>query len=72
MKKPVANELDWLLEACFKLFPNLGNGEQAKVLKFAGRCESAPRKSTRQRARNILMFRTYAAWERTAVRPNIV
>jgi hypothetical protein len=57
MKKPVANELDWLLEACFKLFPNLGNGEQAKVLKFAGRCESAPRKITQQRARNILMFR---------------
>ncbi len=56
MKKPIPNEPDWLLEACFKLFPNLGKVEQEKVLKFAGRHQSSPRKSTQQRARIILEF----------------
>jgi hypothetical protein len=54
MKKPISNEPDWLLEACFKLFFHLEKAEQQKVLRFAGRYRNAPRKSTQQRARMLL------------------
>ena len=54
MKKPIRNEPDWLLEAGYHLFLNLGKAEQKAVLRFAGRHRDAPRKSTRQRARMIL------------------
>jgi len=53
-ENPVVNEPDWLLEAFFRLYHNLGQAEQEKVRKYAERCQSAPRKSTQQRARKIL------------------
>ncbi len=36
MENPIINEQDWLLEALFKVFPNLEKAEQEKVAKFAG------------------------------------
>jgi hypothetical protein len=54
LDNPLANEQDWLLEAFFKVFQNLGKAEQGKILKFAERCQYSPRKSTQQRARKIL------------------
>jgi hypothetical protein len=54
MENLVINEQDWLLEACFKVFQNLGKAEQGKVLKFAERWQYSPRKSTQQRAKKIL------------------
>jgi hypothetical protein len=54
MQKPIPNEPDWLLEACYKLYFNLGKTEQQKVLRFAGRYRNASRKSTRQRVKLLL------------------
>jgi len=57
MENPLANEQDWLLEALFKVFPNLGHAEQDRVLKFAERWRHSSRKTTQQRARTILSCR---------------
>jgi hypothetical protein len=57
MENPITNEQDWLLEALFKVFQNLGQVEQDKVLKFAERWQYSSRKSTQQRARKILRLR---------------
>jgi hypothetical protein len=54
MENPIANEPDWLLEAGYKLYPNLSQARQATVRKFAERCQAMPRKSTQQRAKKIL------------------
>jgi hypothetical protein len=54
MENPVTNEPDWLLEACFKVFQNLGKADQEKVRRFAERWQYSPRKSTQQRAKKIL------------------
>jgi hypothetical protein len=56
MRKPIRNEPDWLLEAGYHLFLNLGKAEQKTVLRFARRHRNAPRKSTQKRARMILEF----------------
>ncbi|MBN1438662.1 MAG: DNA alkylation repair protein [Anaerolineales bacterium] len=58
MRKPIPNEPDWLLEACFKLFFHLGKTDQQKVLKFAARFRNASRKSTQRRARMMLELKT--------------
>jgi hypothetical protein len=57
MENPITNEQDWLLEACYKVFPNLEKPEREVVLKFAERWQYSPRKSTQQRARKILRLR---------------
>ncbi len=57
LETAIANEQDWLLEAFFKVFPNLDKTEQDTVLKFAERWQYSSRKSTQQRARKILKFR---------------
>ncbi len=57
MENPLANEQDWLLEALFKVFRNLDQAEQKRVLKFAERWQYSPRKSTQQRAKKILRLR---------------
>ena len=57
MERVYTNEQDWLLEAIFKVFVNLGRAEQEKVLKFAERWQNSSRKSTRQRARKILRMK---------------
>jgi hypothetical protein len=54
MKKTIPNEPDWLLEAGYRLFLNLGQAEQKAVLRFARRHRDAPRNSTRRRARMVL------------------
>jgi hypothetical protein len=53
----ITNEQDWLLEALFKVFPNLDNAGQEKGRQFAERWQYSPRKSTQQRARNILKLK---------------
>lgn len=57
MENTITNEQDWLLEAFLKVFRNLDQDEQDKVLKFAERWQYSPRKSTQQRARKILKLR---------------
>jgi hypothetical protein len=57
MDSSIKNEQDWLLEALFKVFQNLGEAEQNRVLIFAKRWQDSPRKSTQQRARKILRAR---------------
>jgi hypothetical protein len=57
METVIANEQDWLLEAFFKIFPNLDRTRQEKLLKFAERWQYSSRKSTRQRAMKILELR---------------
>lgn len=57
METVITNEQDWLLEALFKVFPNLSRAEQEKVLNFAERWQNSPRKSTAQRARKILRMK---------------
>ncbi|MCJ7432991.1 MAG: hypothetical protein MUO77_05835 [Anaerolineales bacterium] len=57
MDHPVTNEQDWLLEAFYKVFPNLEKAEQEKVVKFSERWQYSTRKSTQQRARKILRLR---------------
>jgi hypothetical protein len=56
MDNLIANEQDWLLEASLKIFPNLDKAGQKKLLQFAQHWQYSPRKSTQQRARNILRF----------------
>lgn len=57
MAHPFSNEQDWLLEAIFKVFQNLGKAEQAKALKFAERWRYSSRKSTQQRVKKILRLK---------------
>ncbi len=57
MENPITNEQDWLLEACYKLFPNLEKSEREVVLKFAEHWQYSARKSTQQRAKKILRSR---------------
>ncbi len=54
MDNLIANEQDWLLEAFFKIFPNLDQDGQEKVLQFAQQWQYSARKSTQQRAGKIL------------------
>ncbi len=54
MENPLVNDPDWLLEAFFKMFHNLGQTEQAKVIRYAQRCQTSSRKSTQQRAKRLL------------------
>ncbi|HVM72582.1 MAG TPA: hypothetical protein VMT91_12550 [Anaerolineales bacterium] len=57
MENPVENEQDWLLEAIFKLFRNLDQAGQAEALIFAQHWQYSSRKSTQQRARQILRLK---------------
>jgi hypothetical protein len=57
METVITNEQDWLLEAFFKVFPNLDKTGQETVLKFAQRWQYSSRKSTQQRAMKILRSR---------------
>ncbi len=58
MENAIENEQDWLLEAFYKLFPNLAKAEQEKAAKFAERYQYSTRKSTQQRALKILRRRS--------------
>ena len=57
MQSPMTNEQDWLLEALYKVLPNLEKAEQETAVRFADRWQSSTRKSTQQRAKKILRFR---------------
>jgi hypothetical protein len=57
METVIANEEDWLLEALFKVFSNMGKADRDKVLKFAERWQYSSRKSTQQRARKLLRLK---------------
>jgi hypothetical protein len=50
----ITNEQDWLLEALFKVYPNLDETGQDTIRKFAQRWQYSSRKTTQQRARMIL------------------
>ena len=54
MERAVKNEADWLLEAFYKLYSNLGEKEKNLVLKFAEDWQYSARKSTQKRAKRIL------------------
>jgi len=53
----IENEQDWLLEAFYMVFPNLGKTEQETAIRFAERYQYSTRKSTQQRAMKILRRR---------------
>ncbi|MFZ5881414.1 MAG: hypothetical protein ACOY0R_18765 [Chloroflexota bacterium] len=53
----VFNEQDWLLETLLKILPNLDKDEQVVIFKFAEHWQYSARKSTQQRAREILRSR---------------
>ncbi len=57
MERAVKNEADWLLEAFYKLYANLGEREKNIVLKFAEDWQYSARKSTKKRAKRILRLR---------------
>ena len=57
METVITNEQDWLLEAFFKIYPNLDKTGQDAILKFAQRWQYSSRKSTQQRAMKILRLR---------------
>ena len=57
MDTVVTNEQDWLLEALYKMYPNLGEREKSVGLKFAEDWQHSARKSTQKRARKILKIR---------------
>jgi len=57
MESVIQNEQDWLLEASFKVYRNLDQAAQAKVLRFAEGWQDSSRKSTQHRARKILKLR---------------
>jgi hypothetical protein len=57
MDNLILNEQDWILEALYKIFPNLGKEEKGAALKFAEHWQYATRKSTQERARKILRIR---------------
>jgi hypothetical protein len=56
MKNCIANEQDWILETLKKLLPVLGGKEKASAKQFANSWKGSPRKSTQQRAKDILEF----------------
>ena len=57
MANVIFNEQDWLLEALFKVFKNLGHPERTLVLKFAQYWKGSTRKTTQQRAKKLLGLR---------------
>lgn len=57
MENVIENEQDWVLEALYKVLPNLEKTEQEVVKKFAERWQYSTRKSTQQRAKKILRRR---------------
>lgn len=57
METVIANEEDWLLEALFKVFPNMEKDDRDKVVKFAEQWQYSSRKSTQQRARKLLRLK---------------
>jgi hypothetical protein len=59
MESSIENEQDWLLEALFKMFRNLDQAGQDKARKFAERWQYSSRKTTQQRASQILRLREY-------------
>ncbi len=59
METAIENEQDWLLEACYKVFSNLGKPEQEVVFRFAEHWQYASRKSTQQRSKRILGFKRW-------------
>lgn len=58
METAVTNEADWLLEALYKIFLNLGQKEQEYVRRFAHDWQNSARKSTQKRARRILRLQS--------------
>ena len=48
------DEVDWILEAFMMVFPNLGEKERKKVLKYARAQEGALKKATQKRAAKLL------------------
>jgi hypothetical protein len=54
MERVVKNEADWLLEAFYKLYENLGERERGVVRKFSEEWQYSARKSTQKRAKKIL------------------
>jgi hypothetical protein len=54
MSNVIKNEHDWLLEACYKIFKNVGANEQEIILSFARLNLESERKSTQKRANKIL------------------
>jgi hypothetical protein len=52
----IENEQDWILESLYKLLPVLGKPDLDNVTRFANKWKGSPRKSTQQRAKNILEF----------------
>jgi hypothetical protein len=57
MQNLIPNEQDWLLEALFRMFRNLGSRERERCFEFAKRWQDSARKSTQQKVRKILRFR---------------
>ena len=57
METVVTNEQDWLLEALYKVYPNLAESEQQVVLKFAEHWLESGRKSTQKRAKKLFDLR---------------
>ena len=57
MENIIENEQDWLLEALYKVYPNVGKAEQKTIKKFAEEWYASSRKSTQQRAKRILKIK---------------
>ena len=57
MGNVIENEQDWLLEALYKVYPNVGEAEQKTIKKFAEDWQSSNRKSTQRRAKRILKIK---------------
>jgi hypothetical protein len=54
MEHVIENEQDWLLEALYKVYPNVEKAEQETTRMFAEDWQHSSRKSTQQRAKRIL------------------
>jgi hypothetical protein len=54
MEHVIENEQDWLLEALYKVYPNVEKAEQETIRMFAEDWQHSSRKSTQQRAKRIL------------------
>ena len=54
----ILNEQDWLLEALYKIFSNLGKEAQGAAVKFAEHWQYSTRKTTQERARKLLRLRS--------------
>jgi len=57
MENVMENEQDWLLEALYKVYSNVGSTEQNTIKKFAEVWQSSSRKSTQQRAKRLLKIK---------------